>query len=189
MPKPTKPLTYLAGDDSPDTPEDMPEDTPSSQSGCPPKAKKPRCTVKKRKSLSKSPAVPKSKSPKLVTLRAQRVEYSDDEEEAEGQWDEEQQPGCSSAGEGGAFVPPDLCSPHVLLAEVEEHVEEVGLHAIICHHCFSSYCCYDLTSSHASIHFSYFFFKNLLCVPSVHVFTIRNSNSSALTSLLTRQIA
>lgn len=120
MPKPTKPLTYLARDDSPDTPED----TPSSPSGCPPKAAKPRCTVKKRKSLSKSPAVHKTKSPKLFMLRSQQEENSD-EEEAEGQWDEGQQP------EGSAFVPPSLCSPHVLLAEVEEHVEEVDLRAII----------------------------------------------------------
>lgn len=118
MPKPTKPLTYPARDDSPSEPEV----TPSSPSGCPAKATKSKCTVKKRKSLSKSPAAQKSKRPKLFTLRARPMENSEEEEEeeAEGQWNEEQQPECSSAEGGGAFVPPSLCSPHLLVAEVEE---------------------------------------------------------------------
>lgn len=150
MPKPTKPLTYPARDDAPSTPED----TPSSPSGCPPKATKPKCTAKKRKTLSKSPAVHTSKRPKLLTLRALREEYSDEEEEeAGGRWDQELQPECSSAGECGAFVPPSLCSPQLLMADVEERVEEVGLPAII-HVFFLNY--YYLTSSHASIHFSFF---------------------------------
>lgn len=130
MPKPTKPLTYPARDDFHSEPEDM----PSSPSDCPAKAAKSKCTVKKRKSLSKSPAVHKPKRPKLFTLRAREVGNSDeeeDEEEAGGQWVEEQQPECSSAWEGGAFVPPSLCSPHVLVAEVEEHVEEVDPPAFI----------------------------------------------------------
>lgn len=167
MPKPTKALMYPARDDSPSAPED----TPSSPSGCPQKATKPKCTVKKRKSLPRLPAAHKSKKPKLFTIKALRVEYSD-EEEAEGQWDEEQQPECSSAGEGGAFVPPSLCSPHLLIPEVEEQVEEVGLRAIIIVFFFYYY----LTSLLASNHFSFFFFKFLPCLSFVHVFTIHNSN-------------
>lgn len=163
MPKPTKPLTYPARDDSPSEPEEA----PSSPSGCPAKATKSKCTMKKRKLLSKSPAAHKSKRPKLFTLRAREVGISDEEEEAEGQWDVEQQPQCSSTLEGCAFVPPSLCSPRLLTAEVEERVEEVDMRGFYFSFVFHDY---YLTSFHASIHFS--FFSNLvflLCLPSLSI--------------------
>lgn len=118
MPKPTKPLTYPGRDNSPSAPEA----TPSSPLGSPKKSTKPKSPGKKRKLPSKSSAAAaahESKRPKLFTLRASRSEYSD-EEETEGQWDEEQQPECSSVREGSAFVPASLRSPHLLMSEVEE---------------------------------------------------------------------
>ncbi|XP_075885526.1 uncharacterized protein LOC142890416 isoform X2 [Nelusetta ayraudi] len=122
MPKPTKPLTYPARDNSPSAPEAM----PSSPLGSPKKPTKPKSPGKKRKLPSKSSAAAaaaahESKRPKLFTLRASRSEYSD-EEETESQWEEEQQPECSSVREGSAFVPASLRSPHLLMSEVEEDV-------------------------------------------------------------------
>lgn len=125
MPKPTKPLTYSARDDSPPSPGA----THASPPGSPTKSTKPKVTLKKRKLPVKAAAATaahESKKPKLFTLRASRSEYSDDEE-AEAQWEEEEQPECSSARESSVFVPASLRSPNLLMATVEESVEEVGV--------------------------------------------------------------
>lgn len=134
-PKPTKPLNYPARDNS----LSSSETTPTSQAGSTTSTSKhkPKCTAKKRKP-SKSPSVQESKKPKLFTLRASQSEYSDDEEN-ENQWEEEQQPECSSTRDNSAFVPASLRSPHPVIAEVEETVEEVRTLTIISlHRCIPS---------------------------------------------------
>lgn len=127
MPKPTKPLTYPAKDDKHSSAS---ESTPASPVGSTASATnhKPKCTAKRRRS-SKPQSVQESKKPKLVTLRASQSEYSDDEEN-EKQWEEveeEQHPACSSSRDSSAaaFVPASLRSPHPVIAEVEETMEEV----------------------------------------------------------------
>lgn len=166
MPKPTKPLTYPARDNSPSAPEA----TPSSPLGSPKKSTKPKSPGKKRKLPPKSSAAAaahESKRPKLFTLRASRSEYSD-EEETEGQWDEEQQPECSSVREGSAFVPASLRSPHLLMSEVEE----VGIPVNI--NVFFFFYFNIVTCIHPLILFS----KILPYVSFVHGFTFHNSNPS-----------
>lgn len=146
MPKPTKPLTYLARDNSPSAPEA----TPASPLGSSPKSTKPKCTMKKRKLPSKS-AAHGAKRSKLLTLLPSRINYSDDEE-TEGQWENEQQPECSFAQKSDAFVPaslrsPDKCGERSWLIN---EVEEVGMHNNLL----------ILTSSHASIQFFLFFYNS-----------------------------
>lgn len=117
MPKPTKPLTYPAKED---THSSASETTPASPPGsaAPGTRVKTKCTTKKKQS-SKSKSVQQSKKPKLVTLRASQSEYSDDEDGV----GEEQHPACSSSI--SAFVPASLCSLHPVSVEVEETMEEV----------------------------------------------------------------
>lgn len=145
-PKPTKPLNYPARDDSLSASEATLSPAGSATSAS---KHKPKYTAKKRKP-SKPPSVQESKKPKLFTLRASQSEYSDDEEN-ENQWEEEQQPECSSTRDSSAFVPASLRSPHPVVAEVEETVEEVRMLTIIyLHRCIPS------------IHF-YFCAKLLFC--------------------------
>lgn len=150
-PKPTKPLNYPARDDS----LSSSETTPTSPAGSATSTSKhkPKCTAKKRKP-SKPPSVQESKKPKLFTLRASQSEYSDDEEN-ENQWEEEQQPECSSARDSSAFVPASLRSPHPVIAEVEETVEEVRTLTIIyLHRCIPSIFIYIFVQN-SSKHFFY----------------------------------
>lgn len=128
MPKPTKPLTYPAKED---THSSAPEATPASPavSSASATGRKPKCTAKRRS--SKQQSVQESKKPKLVTLRASQTEYSDDEEN-EKQWvdddmEEEQHSACGSSRDNSetAFVPASLRSPHPVIVEVEETMEEV----------------------------------------------------------------
>lgn len=128
IPKPTKPLTYSDNDETNSTVSDT---APASPAGSTSATKqKPKCTAKRKRS-SKPQSVQESKKPKLVTLRASQSEYSDDEEnekqlEEEGV-EEEQQLACSSSSQSSAaaFVPSSLRSPHPVIAEVEETMEEV----------------------------------------------------------------
>lgn len=129
MPKPTKPLTYPAKDD---THSSASETTPASPAGSAASAAghNPKCTAKRRRS-SKPQSVQESKKSKLVTLRASQSEYSDDEEN-EKHWEEEEveeglHPQCGSSRDSiaAAFVPASLRSPQPVIAEVEETMEEV----------------------------------------------------------------
>ncbi|XP_041666445.1 transcription factor TFIIIB component B'' homolog isoform X2 [Cheilinus undulatus] len=118
MPKPTKPLNYPAK-----------EDTHSSASESSSAAKpKPKATAKRGRS-SQAPSSQESKKPKLVTLRASQSDYSDEDDEnqwAEDEAEEEQPPACGSSNDGiaPAFVPASLRSPHPMISEVEETMEE-----------------------------------------------------------------
>lgn len=125
VPKPTKPLTYPAKESAHSSSS---ETTPASPGVSAPRPKH-KCTAKRGR-LSKSQSSQESKKPKLVTLRASQSEYSD--EENENQWDEEemeeeQHPACSSSKDSIApvFVPVSLRSPHPVISEVEETMEEV----------------------------------------------------------------
>ncbi|XP_070780752.1 transcription factor TFIIIB component B'' homolog [Enoplosus armatus] len=131
VPKPTKPLTYPAKDDAHSSAS---ETTPA---GCTGSVAKPKlkCTAKRGRS-SKPQSAQESKKPKLVTLRASQSEYSDEEDEK--QWEEEeveedQHPGCSSSKDSIApvFVPASLRSPHPMISEVEETMEELDILANI----------------------------------------------------------
>lgn len=128
VPKPTKPLTYPAKEDAYSSAS---ETTPASPAGstAPSVKPKPKCRAKRGRS-SKQQSAQESKKPKLVTLRASQSEYSDEENEK--QWEveeveEEQHPSCSSIKDSIApvFVPASLRSPHPMISEVEETMEEV----------------------------------------------------------------
>lgn len=156
MPKPTRPLNYPARDDS----LSASETTPTSPMGSATSTSKhkPKCTAKKRKP-SKPPSVQESKKPKLFTLRASQSEYSDDEEN-ENQWEEEQQPECSSTRDSSAFVPASLRSPHPVIAEVEETVEEVRMLTI-----FSLHTCIPSIHFYFCAKFQQHFFYAWLYIP------------------------
>ncbi|XP_038589444.1 transcription factor TFIIIB component B'' homolog isoform X2 [Micropterus salmoides] len=131
VPKPTKPLTYPAKESAHSSSS---ETTPASPGVSAPRPKH-KCTAKRGR-LSKSQSSQESKKPKLVTLRASQSEYSD--EENENQWDEEemeeeQHPACSSSKDSIApvFVPVSLRSPHPVISEVEETMEELDILANI----------------------------------------------------------
>ncbi|XP_045922961.1 transcription factor TFIIIB component B'' homolog isoform X2 [Micropterus dolomieu] len=131
VPKPTKPLTYPAKESAHSSAS---ETTPASPGVSAPRPKH-KCTAKRGR-LSKSQSSQESKKPKLVTLRASQSEYSD--EENENQWDEEemeeeQHPACSSSKDSIApvFVPVSLRSPHPVISEVEETMEELDILANI----------------------------------------------------------
>lgn len=128
VPKPTKPLTYPAKEDAHSSSSETTPALPAGSSASAAKPK-PKCTAKRGRP-SKSQSGPESKKPKLVTLRASQSEYSD--EENENQWEveeeeEEQHPECSSSKDSIApvFVPASLRSPHPVISEVEETMEEV----------------------------------------------------------------
>ncbi|XP_044029871.1 transcription factor TFIIIB component B'' homolog isoform X3 [Siniperca chuatsi] len=130
VPKPTKPLTYPAKEDAHSSAF---ETTPASPAGSTASAArpKPKCTAKRGRS-SKPQSAQESKKPKLVTLRASQSEYSDEDNEK--QWEEEeveeeQHPACSSSKDSIApvFVPASLRSPHPMISEVEETMEELDI--------------------------------------------------------------
>ncbi|XP_049909320.1 transcription factor TFIIIB component B'' homolog isoform X4 [Epinephelus moara] len=125
VPKPTKPLNYPAKEAAHSS-----ETTPASPAGSTASAArpKPKGTAKRGRS-SKPQSAQESKRPKLVTLRASQSEYSDDEDEMqreEEEVEEEEQPACSYSKDSTApvFVPASLRSPHPVISEVEETMEE-----------------------------------------------------------------
>ncbi|KAI3362129.1 hypothetical protein L3Q82_012452, partial [Scortum barcoo] len=130
VPKPTKPLTYPAKEDACSSAS---ETTPASPAGstAPAVNPKPKCRATRGRS-SKQQSAQESKKPKLVTLRATHTEYSDEENDE--QWEEEEveeeeHPSCSSSKDGiaPAFVPASLRSPHPMISEVEETMEELDI--------------------------------------------------------------
>ncbi|XP_051268098.1 transcription factor TFIIIB component B'' homolog isoform X2 [Dicentrarchus labrax] len=124
VPKPTKPLTYPAKEDAHSSAS---ETTPASPGGSTVAAAKPKpkCTAKRGRT-SKPQPTQESKKPKLFTLRASQSEYSD--EENENQWEEEEveedEHPESNSSIAPAFVPASLRSPHPVISEVEETMEE-----------------------------------------------------------------
>ncbi|XP_049460193.1 transcription factor TFIIIB component B'' homolog isoform X3 [Epinephelus fuscoguttatus] len=125
VPKPTKPLNYPAKEAAHSS-----ETIPASPAGSTASAArpKPKGTAKRGRS-SKPQSAQESKRPKLVTLRASQSEYSDDEDEMqreEEEVEEEEQPACSYSKDSTApvFVPASLRSPHPVISEVEETMEE-----------------------------------------------------------------
>ncbi|XP_035523717.1 transcription factor TFIIIB component B'' homolog isoform X2 [Morone saxatilis] len=127
VPKPTKPLTYPAKEDAHSSAS---ETTPASPAGSTVSAAKPKpkCTAKRGRT-SKPQPTQESKKPKLVTLRASQSEYSD--EENENQWEEEEveedEHPESNSSIAPAFVPASLRSPHPVISEVEETMEELDI--------------------------------------------------------------
>ncbi|XP_040914516.1 transcription factor TFIIIB component B'' homolog isoform X2 [Toxotes jaculatrix] len=129
VPKPTKPLTYPAKENAHTS--DTTPTSPVGSTGAAAKPK-PKCTAKRGRS-SKQPSAQESKKPKLVTLRASRSEFSDDEDEKqldhEEIEDEVEHPACSPSKDSIApvFVPVSLRSPQPVISEVEETMEELDI--------------------------------------------------------------
>ncbi|XP_022624536.1 transcription factor TFIIIB component B'' homolog [Seriola dumerili] len=132
VPKPINPLNYPAKEDAHTSATDP---TPSSPEGSTASAAKPKpkCSAKRGRS-SKQKSTQESKKPKLVTLRATRLDYSDDEDEKqrdheEIEEEEEEQPACSPSKDSIApvFVPASLRSPQPVISEVEETMEELDI--------------------------------------------------------------
>lgn len=125
MPKPTKPLNYPGKEATHSS-----ETTPASPAGSTASAArpKPKCTAKRGRS-PKLQSAQESKKPKLVTLRASQSEYSDEEDDKQRVEEEveEEHLACSSSNDStaAAFVPASLRSPHPVISEVEETMEEV----------------------------------------------------------------
>ncbi|XP_035040491.2 transcription factor TFIIIB component B'' homolog [Hippoglossus stenolepis] len=131
VPKPTKLLNYPAKEE-PTSPSNTSPASPvmSAASAAKPK---PKCTAKRGRS-SKQQSAQQSKKPKLVTLRTSRSEFSDDDDDDEKQQDqeeieEEEYPLCSPGEDSTApvFVPASLRSPHPVISEVEETMEELDI--------------------------------------------------------------
>ncbi|XP_069556991.1 transcription factor TFIIIB component B'' homolog isoform X2 [Brachyistius frenatus] len=129
VPKPTQPLNYPAKEDASGS-----EGTPASPPGSTASAAKPKPKpTGKRGRSSKPQSPPKSKKPKLVTLRASQSEFSDDEE-AEKPWEDEeaeqqQRLACCSGQDSSApvFVPAGLHTPHPVVSEVDESMVELDI--------------------------------------------------------------
>ncbi|KAK5879287.1 hypothetical protein CesoFtcFv8_024605 [Champsocephalus esox] len=126
VPKPTKPLNYSAKEAASETSPASPDAFTASAA-----RPKPKSTAKRRRS-SKQQSSQESKKPKLVTLRASQSEYSDDEDEKqreEEELEEEQHDACSPSRDSSApvFVPAILRSPHPVISEVEETMEELDI--------------------------------------------------------------
>ncbi|XP_060916899.1 transcription factor TFIIIB component B'' homolog isoform X2 [Labrus mixtus] len=117
VPKPTKPLNYPAREDAHSSASES-----TSASSARPEPKPPA----KRGRTSKAQSAQESKKPKLVTLRATQSDYSDEDNDE--QWEEQvaSQPACGSSNDSNApaFVPASLRSPHPMMSEVEETMEE-----------------------------------------------------------------
>ncbi|XP_034752722.1 transcription factor TFIIIB component B'' homolog isoform X2 [Etheostoma cragini] len=126
VPKPTKPLNY-PGKEATHSSETPPASPAGSTAPARPKPK----STAKRGSSSKLQSAQESKKPKLVTLRASRSEYSDEEDENQREEEEveEEHPECSSINDSTApaFVPASLRSPHPVISEVEETMEELDI--------------------------------------------------------------
>ncbi|XP_068609239.1 transcription factor TFIIIB component B'' homolog [Brachionichthys hirsutus] len=112
MPKPTKPLSYPAKEDT---------RAPVPETAHAPDAQPKRKCAAKRTGSSKTQS--ESKKPKLVTLRASQSENSDEEEERA------EEPAYSSGRDGAAsaFVPASLRSPRPVISELEETMEELDI--------------------------------------------------------------
>ncbi|XP_030005114.1 transcription factor TFIIIB component B'' homolog isoform X2 [Sphaeramia orbicularis] len=128
VPKLTRHLNYPA---KKETHSPASETTPASPAGHAASAAKakPKGTAKRGRSARQQPAK-ESKKPKLITLRASQSEDSDDEDDEPSA--AEAIMGCAvscSGIDGGAavFVPASLCSPHPLVTEVEETMEELDI--------------------------------------------------------------
>ncbi|XP_033951477.1 transcription factor TFIIIB component B'' homolog isoform X2 [Pseudochaenichthys georgianus] len=126
VPKPTKPLNYSAKEAASETSPASPDASTASAA-----RPKPKSTAKRRRS-SKQQSSQESKKPKLVTLRASQSEYSDEEDEKqreEEELEEEQHAACSPSRDSSApvFVPAILRSPHPVISEVEETMEELDI--------------------------------------------------------------
>ncbi|XP_058473046.1 transcription factor TFIIIB component B'' homolog isoform X2 [Solea solea] len=136
MPKPIQPLNYPAKEAAHSSASDA---TPGSPVGSTASTTKPKPKCKaKRVRPSKQESAQVSKKPKLVTLRASRTEYSDDEDErqqghAEIEEEEEEQFACSLIEDSSApvFVPASLRSPRPVISQVEETMEELDILANI----------------------------------------------------------
>ncbi|XP_065821684.1 transcription factor TFIIIB component B'' homolog isoform X2 [Labrus bergylta] len=117
VPKPTKPLNYPAREDA---------HSSASESTSAPSARPEPKPPAKRGRTSKAQSAQESKKPKLVTLRASQSDYSDEDNDE--QWEEQvaEQPACGSSNDSNApaFVPASLRSPHPMMSEVEETMEE-----------------------------------------------------------------
>ncbi|XP_056259503.1 transcription factor TFIIIB component B'' homolog isoform X1 [Seriola aureovittata] len=131
VPKPINPLNYPAKEDAHTS---ATEPTPSSPEGSTASVAKPKpkCSAKRGRS-SKQKSTQESKKPKLVTLRATRLDYSDDEDEKQRDHEEieeeEEHPACSPSKDSIApvFVPASLRSPQPVISEVEETMEELDI--------------------------------------------------------------
>ncbi|XP_078128107.1 uncharacterized protein LOC144531719 [Sander vitreus] len=127
VPKPTKPLNYPGKEATHPS-----ETTPASPAGSTASAArpKPKCTAKRGRS-PKLQSTQESKKSKLVTLRASQSEYSDEEDDKQRVEEEmeEEHPACSSSNDSTApaFVPASLRSPHPVISEVEETMEELDI--------------------------------------------------------------
>ncbi|XP_035847244.1 transcription factor TFIIIB component B'' homolog [Sander lucioperca] len=127
VPKPTKPLNYPGKEATHSS-----ETTPASPAGSTASAArpKPKCTAKRGRS-PKLQSAQESKKPKLVTLRASQSEYSDEEDDKQRVEEEveEEHLACSSSNDStaAAFVPASLRSPHPVISEVEETMEELDI--------------------------------------------------------------
>ncbi|XP_071321461.1 transcription factor TFIIIB component B'' homolog isoform X2 [Trachinotus anak] len=130
VPKPINPLNYPAKDDAHTSASDPTSASPEGSTASAAKAK-PKCSAKRGRS-SKEESAQESKKPKLVTLRASRSEYSDEENEKEKdheEIEEEEQPACSPSKDSSApvFVPASLRSLQPVISEVEETMEELDI--------------------------------------------------------------
>ncbi|XP_028456670.1 transcription factor TFIIIB component B'' homolog [Perca flavescens] len=127
VPKPTKPLNY-PGKEATHSSETTPASPAGSTASAP--MPKPKCTAKRGRSSKLQPAQ-ESKKPKLVTLRASQSEYSDEEDEKQQEEEEveEEHTACNSSNDSTApvFVPASLRSPHPVISEVEETMEELDI--------------------------------------------------------------
>ncbi|XP_060931775.1 transcription factor TFIIIB component B'' homolog [Limanda limanda] len=125
LPKPTKLLNYPAKEE----PTSASNSSPASPVASAAKPK-PKCTAKRGRS-SKQQSAQQSKKPKLVTLRTSRSDFSDEDEEQQDQEEieEEEYPLCSPGEDSTApvFVPASLRSPHPVISEVEETMEELDI--------------------------------------------------------------
>ncbi|XP_062269278.1 transcription factor TFIIIB component B'' homolog [Platichthys flesus] len=128
VPKPTNLLNYPAKEE----PTSASNSSPASpvMSAASAAKPKPKCTAKRGRS-SKQQSAQQSKKPKLVTLRTSRSDFSDDDEEQQDQEEveEEEYPLCSPGEDSTApvFVPASLRSPHPVISEVEETMEELDI--------------------------------------------------------------
>ncbi|KAK2818716.1 hypothetical protein Q5P01_024277 [Channa striata] len=128
VPKPTNLLNYSSKGDAACSESDAP---PSSPNGNSASATKPKSKAKRARA-SKPQSDQEAKKPKLITLRASRSDFSDEENEEECEQEEamdEQDPECSSSKDGtpAAFVPASLRSPRPVVSVVEETMEELDI--------------------------------------------------------------
>ncbi|XP_034094683.1 transcription factor TFIIIB component B'' homolog isoform X2 [Gymnodraco acuticeps] len=131
VPKPTKPLNYSAKEAAPASASETSPASPDASTASAARPK-PKSTAKRGRS-SKQQSSQESKKPKLVTLRASQSEYSDEEDEKQREEEEleeeEEHAACSPSRDSSApvFVPAILRSPHPVISEVEETMEELDI--------------------------------------------------------------